>query len=281
MEIRKFTLVVLILTSLTACVSKKKLIEAKDDLQQTKDALASAKDQNQVLEKDLDQMKNSIASYNKKIEQLQSENSKKLEVLEDGAVMNENSKKAMRQTLQDVSPEKLANAKSLNDSVNLAISYNIRQALTEDYGSALNDELLDVSVSQPVVKITISNKILFKSGSFQVNKTATSLLKRVANMVKKESNMDVMVEGHTDSEDVIRGSQVTDNWDLSAERANAVVRIMEEKFSVPGERLIASARSKYLPVADNQTKEGRQKNRRTSVIVIPDVEKFLALLESK
>ena len=281
MKIRNFTLVLLILTSLTACVSKKKFTETKDELQQTKDALASAKGQNQALEKDLDQMKNSVASYNNKIKQLQSENSKKLEVLEDGAVMNENSKKAMRQTLQNVSPDKLANASSLKDSINLAISYNIRQALTEDYGSALKDELLNVSVSQPVVKITISNKILFKSGSFQVNKTATSLLKRVSNMVREESNMDIMVEGHTDDKGVLKGSRVTDNWDLSAERANAVVRIMEEKFNVPGERLIASARSKYLPVANNETAKGRQKNRRTSVIVVPDVQKFLSLLESK
>ena len=280
MKIKNLTLITIILISLTACVSKKKFTEKKDELQQTKDALASAKDQNEVLEKDLDKMKNSIASYNDKIKQLQSENSKKLEVLEDGAVMNESSKKAMRNTLKNVDPNKLAGARTLNDSVNLAIAYNIKQALTEDYGNQLNDELLNVSVSQPVVKITISNKVLFKSGSYEVNKKATSLLKRVSNMVKKESNMDVMVEGHTDTKKVLRGSKVKDNWDLSSERANAVVRIMQNKFSVPGERLIASARSEYVPIADNEKSQGRQRNRRTSIIVIPDVQKFLSLLKS-
>lgn len=280
MKIKNLTLTAIILITLTACVSKKKFTEKKDELQQTKDALASAKDQNKVLEEDLEQMKNSVASYNEKIKQLQSENSQKLEVLEDGAVMNEESKKSMRETLQKVDPKKLAGAQTLNDSVNLAIAYNIKQALTEDYGSNLNDDLLNVSVSQPVVKITISNKILFKSGSYQVNKKATSLLKRVSNMVKKETNMDVMVEGHTDNKKVIKGSRVKDNWDLSSERANAVVRIMQDQFNVPGERLIASARSEYVPVAENTTTEGRQRNRRTSIIVIPDVQKFLSLLKS-
>ena len=280
MKIKNLTLTAIILITLTACVSKKKFTEKKDELQQTKDALASAKDQNKVLEEDLEQMKNSVASYNEKIKELQSENSQKLEVLEDGAVMNEESKKSMRETLQKVDPKKLAGAQTLNDSVNLAIAYNIKQALTEDYGSNLNDDLLNVSVSQPVVKITISNKILFKSGSYQVNKKATSLLKRVSNMVKKETNMDVMVEGHTDNKKVIKGSRVKDNWDLSSERANAVVRIMQDQFNVPGERLIASARSEYVPVAENTTTEGRQRNRRTSIIVIPDVQKFLSLLKS-
>jgi len=93
--------------------------------------------------------------------------------------------------------------------------------------------------------------------------------------------MDVMVEGHTDNKKVLRGSRVKDNWDLSSERATAVVRIMEGKFNVPGERLIASARSEYLPIGDNNTSQGRQRNRRTSIIVIPDVQKFLSLMESK
>ncbi len=281
MNIRNLTLAVLTLVALNACVSKKKFTEKQDELEQTKDALASAREQNELLNEDLEEMESSIASYNNKIKELQSENSQKLEVLEDGAVMNEASKKAMRQTLKNVDQQKLARAKTLNDSVNLAIAYNIKKALTEDYGSELDDNMLNVQVSQPVVKITISNRVLFESGSYNVNKKATSLLKRVSNMVKKEANMDVMVEGHTDNKKVIPGSRVKDNWDLSSERANAVVRIMQSKFDVPGERLIASARSKYVPIGDNNIPQGRQRNRRTSIIVIPDVQKFLSLLKSK
>ena len=281
MNIRNLTLAVLTLVALNACVSKKKFTEKQDELEQTKDALASAREQNELLNEDLEEMESSIASYNNKIKELQSENSQKLEVLEDGAVMNEASKKAMRQTLKNVDQQKLARAKTLIDSVNLAIAYNIKKALTEDYGSELDDNMLNVQVSQPVVKITISNRVLFESGSYNVNKKATSLLKRVSNMVKKEANMDVMVEGHTDNKKVIPGSRVKDNWDLSSERANAVVRIMQSKFDVPGERLIASARSKYVPIGDNNIPQGRQRNRRTSIIVIPDVQKFLSLLKSK
>lgn len=276
----KLTAVVLIFTTLNACVSKKKFIAKQDELEQTKDALESAREQNDLLNEDLYSMKNAVADYNSKIKQLQSENSEKLEILEDGAVMNDESKQAMRNTLKNVDSKKLAQAKTLNDSVNLAIAYNIKQALSEDYGSDLDDNMLNVQVSQPVVKITISNKILFSSGSYKVNKKATSLLQRVADMVKKEENMDVMVEGHTDNKKVLRGSNVKDNWDLSSERATAVVRIMESKFNVQGERLIASARSEYVPVAENTTTKGRQRNRRTSIIVIPDVQKFLSLLKS-
>ncbi|MDR9447803.1 MAG: OmpA family protein [Psychroflexus sp.] len=276
----KLTAVVLIFTTLNACVSKKKFIAKQDELEQTKDALESAREQNDLLNEDLNSMKNAVADYNSKIKQLQSENSEKLEILDDGAVMNDESKQAMRNTLKNVDSKKLAQAKTLNDSVNLAIAYNIKQALSEDYGSDLDDNMLNVQVSQPVVKITISNKILFSSGSYKVNKKATSLLQRVADMVKKEENMDVMVEGHTDNKKVLRGSNVKDNWDLSSERATAVVRIMESKFNVQGERLIASARSEYLPVAENTTTKGRQRNRRTSIIVIPDVQKFLSLLKS-
>lgn len=276
----KLTAVVLIFTTLNACVSKKKFIAKQDELEQTKDALESAREQNDLLNEDLYSMKNAVADYNSKIKQLQSENSEKLEILEEGAVMNDESKQAMRNTLKNVDSKKLAQAKTLNDSVNLAIAYNIKQALSEDYGSDLDDNMLNVQVSQPVVKITISNKILFSSGSYKVNKKATSLLQRVADMVKKEENMDVMVEGHTDNKKVLRGSNVKDNWDLSSERATAVVRIMESKFNVQGERLIASARSEYVPVAENTTTKGRQRNRRTSIIVIPDVQKFLSLLKS-
>jgi len=260
---------------------KRKFTEKQDELEQTKDALASAREQNDLLNEDLEEMENSVASYNNRIKELQSENSEKLEVLEDGSVMNDASKEAMRKTLKNVDEKKLAAAKTLKDSVNLAIAYNIKKALTEDYGSELDDNMLNVQVSQPVVKITISNRILFKSGSYNVNDKATSLLKRVSNMVKKEANMDVMVEGHTDNKKVLRGSQVKDNWDLSSERATAVVRIMESKFDVPGERLIASARSKYVPIGDNNIPQGRQRNRRTSIIVIPDVQKFLSLMKSK
>ena len=281
MNIKNLTLTVLTLVALNACVSKKKFTEKQDELEQTKDALASAREQNDLLNEDLEEMENSVASYNNRIKELQSENSEKLEVLEDGSVMNDASKEAMRKTLTNVDKKKLAAAKTLKDSVNLAIAYNIKKALTEDYGSDLDDNMLNVQVSQPVVKITISNRILFESGSYKVNNKATSLLKRVSNMVKKEANMDVMVEGHTDNKKVLRGSRVKDNWDLSSERATAVVRIMEGKFNVPGERLIASARSEYLPIGDNNTSQGRQRNRRTSIIVIPDVQKFLSLMESK
>lgn len=172
--------------------------------------------------------------------------------------------------------DKLAEAKTLSDSLNLAVSYNLKRSLADG-----NDEDIDIDVNQTVVQITISDKLLFKSGSYWVNSKANKLLGRIAEVVNSESAMEVLVEGHTDAQTLKKESYIEDNWDLSVRRATSIVRVLQDKFDVDGKQLIAAGRSSFLPLADNDSAEGRAKNRRTRIIILPNLDKFLAMLESK
>lgn len=194
----------------------------------------------------------------------------------DLAPVSNNSKEAMRRTLKNVDREKLAGAKTLSDSLNLAVSHNLKESLSDG-----NDEDIDIDVDQTVVQITISDKLLFKSGSYWVNSKANKLLGRIAEVVKSEPAMEVLVEGHTDAQTLKKESYIQDNWDLSVRRATSIVRLMQDKYGVDGGQLIAAGRSSFKPVADNDSADGRAKNRRTRIIILPNLDKFLAMLESK
>ena len=128
--------------------------------------------------------------------------------------------------------------------------------------------------------INISDKLLFNSGSYTVSNKANNILKKIADVINSEPSMEVMVEGHTDSR-TIQTPMFQDNWDLSVKRATSVVRILQSKYNVAPEKLIASGRSSYLPLVENDSKENRSKNRRTRIVIIPNLDKFFALLDSE
>ena len=131
-----------------------------------------------------------------------------------------------------------------------------------------------------MVFISISDKVLFKSGSYDITEKAFSILEKVANVVNRQPQMDVMIEGHTDS-NPIKTEFLEDNWDLSAKRATSITRILQNKFGVKPERLIAAGRSSYIPIAPNDTDANRSKNRRTKIIILPKLGQFFDLLEQK
>lgn len=128
--------------------------------------------------------------------------------------------------------------------------------------------------------INISDKLLFNSGSYKVSSKAHSILGKLAEVINSEPSMEVMVEGHTDSRS-IQTSMFQDNWDLSVKRATSIVRILQEKYKVDPANLIAAGRSSYLPLVDNETAENRAKNRRTRIMILPNLDKFFALLDSE
>lgn len=254
----------------SSCVSKKKFtaLEGRYDDAQTELSQLSA--ENEEYRSKLDDIEGKINDYYAKISRLQDENAKKLE-LTDGKAISENAKKAMRNTLKNVDPQKLAQAKTLGDSIDLAVSYNLQKSLGDG---------VDVTVDRTVVEITVSNDLLFRSGSYWVSQKAYGLLEKIGETAKSEPAMEILVEGHTDSQTLVEESYIEDNWDLSLRRAASVVRILQDKYGVDGEQLIAAGRSSYKPVGDNASAEGREKNRRTRIIILPNLEKFLALLES-
>ncbi|MEO2060118.1 MAG: flagellar motor protein MotB [Mesonia sp.] len=260
---------------LGSCVSKKKYTELENQLDNTQSELMKTRVDKEDCEEKYAQVQERVSNYYAKINSLQEENDNKLEMVDNIAAMSTKSKEAMRKTLAKVDPEKLKDAKTLSDSIDVAVSYNLTKSLNEG-----EDDGIDINVEETVVQITISDELLFKSGSYWVNPKANKLLEKIAKVVKSEPSMEVLVEGHTDDQTIVKDSYLEDNWDLSVRRATSIVRVLQDKYGVEGKQLIASGRSSYMPLDDNETAEGREKNRRTRILILPNLDKFLAMLES-
>jgi len=260
---------------LGSCVSKKKYTELETQLDNTQSELMKTRVDKEDCEEKYAQVQERVSNYYAKINSLQEENDNKLEMVDNIAAMSTKSKEAMRKTLAKVDPEKLKDAKTLSDSIDIAVSYNLTKSLNEG-----EDDGIDINVEETVVQITISDELLFKSGSYWVNPKANKLLEKIAKVVKSEPSMEVLVEGHTDNQTIVEDSYLEDNWDLSVRRATSIVRVLQDKYGVEGKQLIASGRSSYMPLDDNETAEGREKNRRTRILILPNLDKFLAMLES-
>lgn len=291
---KRITTITVVLVLLMSCVSKKKYVALENDLVTTQQNLVDTHGELQkttVEKEDLEakfaKIKARVEEYNTKISTLDATNTslnqslvaanndKLVIVNDDKVVITRNMKNKMAATLSQMSSEELAGATTLKDSLNLAVSYNLRKSVSEgDYSG------IDIKVDKTVVMISISDQMLFNSGSFKVKSAASGLLQKLADIINSEPSMDVLVEGHTDSR-TINTAIVNDNWDLSVKRATSIVRKLQGKYSVDPSRLIASGRSSYVPLADNSTKEGRAMNRRTNIIILPNLNKFFALLGSE
>ncbi len=271
---RILTVTVLAASMLTSCVSKKKYVALEEDYNDTRSNLQKTQVEKEKLEDRLNAIEERVADYNAKINSLTEDNEQKLEMNELTA-MSEANKRKMRETLQRMDPADLAKAETLEDSINLAVSYNLRNQIS---GGATED--VDITVDKTVVMINLSDKLLFRSGSHRVSRDAYPLLEKLAEVINSEPSMEVMVEGHTDSQTMVENSYLVDNWDLSVRRATAIVRLLQERFDVAPEKLIAAGRSSYKPLTDNDTAENRARNRRTRIVIIPNLDKFLALLEA-
>ena len=286
---KKIISIILILIVLTSCVSKKKYTALETDLTNTKGELQKTTVEKEALELKFAKIKERVTQYNTKIsslsktnnslnESLVNVNNEKLVLVDNNTVvMSKNVKAKMNETLAKMSSQELAGARTLKDSLNLAISYNLRNKFNNQ---DMNDDI-DVNIDKTVVMISVSDKMLFNSGSYRVKSEASGLLQKLADIINSEPSMDVIIEGHTDSQTIKKGASVIDNWDLSVKRSTAIVRKLSKKYNVDPSRLIASGRSSYVPIADNTTKEGRAKNRRTNIIILPNLNKFFALLAAE
>jgi len=260
-----------------SCVSKKKYIALEQENGEIKSELQKTKVEKEDLEAKFAEIEERVDAYNTKINSLKEEGDSKLEV-KDGAVISNNTKVKMRKTLKNVDAEKLSQAKTLKDSMNLAVAYNLEKTISE---SNMNeDDDFSVNINETVVMISIADNMLFNTGSYQLSAKADPLLQKLADVINSEESLDVMVEGHTDSR-TIRTINIADNWDLSVLRATSVVRKLQGKYNVAPEKLIAAGRSSYQPLAENDTKENRSKNRRTRIIILPNIDKFFALMASE
>ena len=160
------------------------------------------------------------------------------------------------------------------DSITLALVTSLKGAL-----GSLNDRDIEVNVEKGVVYVSISDKLLFKSGKYDVSPRAKKVLGKVATVVNDKPEIEFLVEGHTDNRSILANNVILDNWDLSVKRATSVVRILQNEFGVDPKRMTAAGRSFYAPVFGNDSSEGRAANRRTRIVVLPKLDQFYDLIK--
>lgn len=169
--------------------------------------------------------------------------------------------------------KQLVDAKSKSDSLNLALTTRLTRSLTSTEAEEVN-----VKVLKGVVYISLADNMLFKSGSYEVNDRAMQTLEKIAKIIKDYGDYDVLVEGNTDDVPINR-TNIRNNWDLSALRASSIVQVLQNDFDVNPSRLSAAGRGEYNPIADNGSELGRQRNRRTEIIITPKLDQFLELID--
>ncbi|RIV68626.1 OmpA/MotB family protein [Flagellimonas aequoris] len=263
---------------LTSCVSQKKYAELEAKQKETQDLLNSATVKlNDCLE--------DKATADSKLKTLEDQNAflkaNNQELINNmgnlttlttkGAENLEKSLESLRE--KDLTIRKLQDAVTRRDSVNLALVQSLKGVLGN-----LDDEDIEVSVEKGVVFVSISDKLLFRSGSYNVTNAAKEVLGKVAKVVNNKPDFEFMVEGHTDNVPY-RSGVLLDNWDLSAKRATAVVRILQNDFGVDPARMTAAGRSYYVPLVSNDTSANRAKNRRTRIVVLPKIDQFYNMIE--
>jgi len=272
---KRISLVLLATILMTGCVSKKKYMALEHENGEVKSALTKTQFEKEELEAKFAIIEARVEAFNSKINTLTQDNDVKMEAVGNVAVISNETKKQMRKTLANVDQAKLSQATTLKDSMNLAVSYNLKKSL--DTSTLNDDEDISIDIDETVVMISISDKMLFDTASYRVSSKANNILQKLANVINSEPSIEVMVEGHTDAR-TINTDRIADNWDLSVLRATSVVRALTTKYKVAPEKLIAAGRSSYLPVAGNDSKENRSKNRRTRIVILPNINKFFALM---
>jgi chemotaxis protein MotB len=292
---RAVTLNILIFSLIfTSCVTKKKFVEAnnqKDKIQtslnQTTSDLAECEkkfgnksnDYTKASE-DLDKARTKITSLENDINYLKNANNKLLDQLTNLSVISKEGAESIKKSLETLDKQSQVindlNAQVRSkDSLNLVLVMNLKRSLQD-----VNDQDVDVKVQKGVVLISLSDKMLYKSGSSDISTNAGNILSKIATIINDYKTFDVLIEGNTDNVP-IKNSCVLDNWDLSVKRATSIARELQLKYAVDPSRIIAGGRSEYYPKVANDTPANKALNRRTEIIIMPKLDEFFNLLEVK
>jgi chemotaxis protein MotB len=225
-------------------------------------------------------LENEIANLKKQNDFLKENNTQALKQLQDLSVISSAQAESIKKSLDNIGAkdayiQDLQASMARKDSLNMALVMNLKGAIGN-----LADEDINIKVDKGVVYIDISDKLLFNSGSYDITTRAKEVLGKVAKVLKNQPDIEFLVEGHTDSVKFAKGV-LLDNWDLSVHRATAVVRILQNQYGLNPAHMAASGRSEYVPVAPNETPAGRAANRRTRIVILPQLDQFFKLLEPK
>lgn len=263
---------------LSSCVSKKEFTDLEAKQKETQDLLNSATVKlNSCLEDKASAtartkaLEEQIADLRKNNESLISSNKELTLLTAKGASNVEKTLESIKE--KDLKITRLQDAITKKDSVTLALVTSFKREV------GINDPDIEVNVEKGVVFISIADKLLFKSGSYNVTSRAKEVLAKVAKVVNSKPDFECMVEGHTDDRPYHKGV-LLDNWDLSVKRSTSIIRVLQD-LKVNPSQLIAAGRSSYVPLADNDTAENRAKNRRTRIVVLPKIDQFYDMIEKE
>ena len=255
---------------LSSCVSKKELVACQEEnkalttnFQNTKEQLAAANAQVQSLQQQVKGLTASNKNLQKSLDKSltnSSQNNVSIEKLVDQ--INESNKYIRH----------LVEVKSKSDSLNMVLTNNLTRSLSKE---ELKE--VDVQVLKGVVYISLADNMLYKSGSYEINDRAAETLSKIAKIIKDYKDYDVLIEGNTDNVPISR-ENIRNNWDLSCLRASSVVQALQNDYGVDPKRLTAGGRGEYNPLQPNSTEAGKQRNRRTQIIITPKLDEFMELI---
>ncbi|MDP1844536.1 MAG: OmpA family protein [Sediminibacterium sp.] len=294
MNIKLYSIAAIVSFALFSCVSPKQLKQSEAKYAELNGAYAELQGKYRALQDDINKsnadkdklatqktaLESQIATLNNQLDYLKQNNNNVLNQLKDLSVVTGSQAESIRKSLEnigakDIYIKDLQGSIARKDSLNMALVMNLKGAIGN-----LDDKDINIKVDKGVVYVDISDKLLFKSGSYDVTPRAKEVLGKVAKVLNAQPDIEFQVEGHTDSIP-IRGGAVNDNWDLSVKRATTVVRILQDTYGLDPKRMTAAGRGQYVPIGDNATEEGRAANRRTRIVILPQLDQFFKLLETK
>ncbi len=263
---------------LSSCVSQKKYADLESKQRETQDLLNSATVKLNSCLEDKATADAKLKTLEEQNAFLKANNQDLINNMGDLTTLTSKGADNLEKSLEslqekDLTIRRLQDAVTRRDSVNLALVQSLKGVLGN-----LDDEDIEISVEKGVVFISISDKLLFSSGSYNVTSAAKNVLGKVAQVVNNKPDFEFMVEGHTDNVPY-RSGVLLDNWDLSVKRATSVVRVLQNDYKVDPARMTAAGRSHYIPLVSNDTPDNRAKNRRTRIVVLPKLDQFYDMIE--
>jgi chemotaxis protein MotB len=279
---KKLMIVVLsIVVGFSSCVSKKKFKTLQDQLHVAQQDATSCENAAARLRSDKKHQEELIADLRSQLSDCKRIRDKQVSTVGDLTVLTQAANDNIKETLAQLERKDkyihlLQAAKSKADSLNLALAVNLKGVLKE----GLDDKDVEIKVDKTVVFINLSDNVLFKKGSSDLSSKANEVLAKIARIIESRPELEVMVEGYTDS-DPIKNACNRDNWDLSVHRSTSVVRLLQAEFKVNPNRLIAAGRAEFNALVPNTTSENKAINRRTRIIILPKLNEFYELLDPK
>ena len=262
----------------TSCVSTKKHTALSDEFIGLKDMYEKNQSDLGRAQRELISLKKQAERDSLELARLRSQNDKLIGNMGEMATLSKKEAENLEKSLEKINEKdkqirSLQDAIDRKDSVTFALVTSIKGAIGD-----LGDEDIQIKVDKGAVFVSISDKFLFKSGSFRLNSNAMNVLAKVAKILEAKADFEVMIEGHTDNVSYRKGD-LEDNWDLSTKRATSIVRVLQEDFKIDPARMTAAGRAEYVPIAENETAEGRAANRRTRIIILPKLDQFYGMIE--